>query len=104
MLCWSVVKQRRRCREEAANPAAPTPPTQTATAHSVPADSPEFDDAVFVQLPGDEKPQFFALPKPFLPDGEKDVAKSNAVDSAVDAKAGGEKEAESEPPDDRPGG
>ncbi|KAG0611430.1 hypothetical protein M758_7G140600 [Ceratodon purpureus] len=110
LLCWSVVKQRRQRREQAANPTGSTlsqsATGQTATGHTVPVDSPEYDDAVLVQLPGDEKPQFFALPKPFLVDGEKDVDKLKIVDSEVDGKTRCEKEAESEPPeappDDRP--
>jgi hypothetical protein len=99
LFCWSVVTQRRQRREQAANP------TTLAQAGTIPVDSPEYNDAVLVQLPGDEKPQFFALPKPFSVDGEKDVDKSPVV--AVEDKAIREKEADSDPPDappdDRPG-
>lgn len=102
LFCWSVVTQRRQRREQAANPAAGS---TLAQAGNAPVDSPEYNDAVLVQLPGDEKPQFFALPKPFSVDGEKDVDKSPVV--ALDDKPTREKEGDSDPPDappdDRPG-
>jgi hypothetical protein len=84
LLCWSVVRQRRieRERREANGGESPDQTsssiTSAATAALPPVDSPEFDDAVLVQLPGDEKPQFFALPKPFLADAlhKQDFKKS----------------------------
>lgn len=94
LLCWSVVRQRRneRRRRESdsersgsSTALAAAAPAVVANAQATPpVDSPEFDDAVFVQLPGDEKPQFFALPKPFqaaedrsLPDDDKTRAEAN---------------------------
>jgi hypothetical protein len=72
LLCWSVVRQRRNERrrresdsERSGSSAPAAAPAVVANAQAPPVDSPEFDDAVFVQLPGDEKPHFFALPKPF---------------------------------------
>lgn len=91
LLCWSVVRQRRnerRRREsdsERSTALAAAAPALAANAQAMPpVDSPEFDDAVFVQLPGDEKPQFFALPRPFqaaedhsLPQDEKTRAEAD---------------------------
>ncbi|XP_024397627.1 uncharacterized protein [Physcomitrium patens] len=70
LLCWSIVKQRqydRRHREPGrelqSNPSRPH--TAIEAGHATLVDSSEYDDAVLVHLPGDEKPQFFALRKPF---------------------------------------
>jgi hypothetical protein len=70
LLCWFVVRQRRLDRRAQASIPDPQQrtglaPPATAPATAPTASSPEYDDAVFVQLPGDEKPHFFALPKPF---------------------------------------
>ena len=101
LLCWSVVKQRRReSAAQAGNPPSTLP--QTASGQPLPVDSPEFDDAVLVQLPGDEKPQLFALPKPFHVDGEcKEVENSKIFD--IDDKPSPEKNVSPKPPDAPPG-
>lgn len=95
LLCWSVVRQRRveRRRRETgvdANPTSEPIPSGRPTANpaQAPVDSPEFDDAVFVQLPGDEKPQFFALPKPFLEEEDPKGAKAVADVGDSDGKTG----------------
>jgi hypothetical protein len=68
LLCWSVVRQRRleqsRALSESSSGSTVVEESAVPEPATPPVDSPEFDDAVFVQLPGDEKPQFFALPKP----------------------------------------
>lgn len=96
LLCWSVVRQRRieRERREANGGESPDQTSSSTTLASAaaaappPVDSPEFDDAVLVQLPGDEKPQFFALPKPFLADAlpEQDVKKPAEVAIKVEVE------------------
>ncbi|KAG0560161.1 hypothetical protein KC19_10G158400 [Ceratodon purpureus] len=99
LLCLSVLRQRRleRRRQEFIQEhqltALAPPSTNTSHTPTIPANSPEYDDAVFVQLPGDEKPQFFALPKPFLTDTTKDTPKPADV---TDDGQNGEKDQSSE--------
>jgi len=99
LLCWSVVRQRRieRLRRESggADQTSSSSGAPAAAPAVAPVDSPEFDNAVLVQLPGDEKPQFFALPKPFLAD---DHPQQDARAPPADAIRSGEKEPSSENP------
>lgn len=96
LLCWSVVRQRRieRQRRESGDQTSGSASANPAVAPTGPVDSPEFDDAVFVQLPGDEKPQFFALPKPFVADATHQGDKTTP-EVADDGKRG-EKEQSAE--------
>lgn len=88
LLFFSFVKQRRRERQRRVEAQDQQRSSQLGgfnntlcSNRSVPPESSEFDSAVLVQLPGEVKPNFFAVPMPLL-----------EISSATDSETVGENE------------